>query len=107
MHPENLCYILAIDVVKKIGDHNYTLHIIRHAFEDMERKSLIRNENRITITISSVISQSLSTFPQLWYDIFNMVMLRYCVYGGMPNIAPEVDQYLSIVGNNLISRFNF
>ena len=26
---------------EKIGDHNYTAHIIRHAFEDMEKSSLI------------------------------------------------------------------
>jgi hypothetical protein len=26
---------------KKIGDHNYTVHIIRHAFQDMEKSSLI------------------------------------------------------------------
>jgi hypothetical protein len=34
-------------------------------------------------------------------------LLRYCVYDGMPNTVSEVDQYLSIVGSNLISRFNF
>jgi hypothetical protein len=27
---------------KMIGDHDYTVHIIRHAFGDMERRSLIR-----------------------------------------------------------------
>jgi hypothetical protein len=26
---------------EKIGDHNYTVHIIRHAFQDMEKSSLI------------------------------------------------------------------
>jgi hypothetical protein len=26
---------------EKIGDHNYTDHIIRHAFQDMEKSSLI------------------------------------------------------------------
>jgi hypothetical protein len=26
---------------EKIGDHNYTIHIIRHAFQDMEKSSLI------------------------------------------------------------------
>jgi hypothetical protein len=26
---------------EKIGHHNYTAHIIRHAFEDMEKSSLI------------------------------------------------------------------
>jgi hypothetical protein len=26
---------------EKIADHNYTSHIIRHAFQDMEKSSLI------------------------------------------------------------------
>jgi hypothetical protein len=26
---------------KKIGDHDYTVHIIRHAFQDMETSPLI------------------------------------------------------------------
>ena len=32
--------MLAIDAAKK-RDHNYTAHIIRHAFQDMEKSSLI------------------------------------------------------------------
>jgi DNA-directed RNA polymerase subunit RPC12/RpoP len=27
---------------EKIGDHNYTAHIIRHAFQDMESSRLIK-----------------------------------------------------------------
>ena len=40
---KNLCDLpmLAIDAAKKMRDHNYTAHIIRHAFQDMEKSSLI------------------------------------------------------------------
>ena len=31
---------------EKIGDHNYTAHIIRHAFQDMEKSSLINMVKR-------------------------------------------------------------